>query len=413
MAKRIKVCLVTTTFPRFKEDTVAPFIKGLAEGLSSNGMEVFILTPYDPLFRLDSLKHPFKIIPYRYFLGDWFHTMGYGRDLDDDRNLKLRSYLLAPFFYFFGILSLLSLVKKEKIDVINAHWLVTNGVIGAVVSRFTGVPLVISLPGSDVYLAGKNFFSKILAKLTVGQAKFITANSPQLIEDLKKVIKVKKIKFKIILYGVDPEVFRPKGKSPVLQKSLGLHRDNPLVLGVGRLVAKKGFIFLIGAVGGVLAKTKNDKIRFLIIGDGDQRKILKERIDQLQLRKYFVLPGAISYSQLADYYNLADVFVLPSIRDEKGNLDDQSVVVPEAMSCGKPVITTDFPGYRLLIKNGENGFLSPEKDSNSIARSLIRLLESESLRKRIGFQARKSILEKFTWKLIASEYKQIFQRLLH
>src|SRR5439155_694803 len=104
-------------------------------------------------------------------------------------------------------------------------------------------------------------------------------------------------------------------------------------------------------------------------------------------------------------------FVLPSIRDSEGNLDDQSVSVIEAMACEKPVITSNFSGYRLIIKNERNGYLVKEKDYARIAQYLNSLVQSPKLRESIGASARRTITEYFTWEKIGHDYTRLFQKL--
>jgi 2-polyprenyl-3-methyl-5-hydroxy-6-metoxy-1,4-benzoquinol methylase len=119
----------------------------------------------------------------------------------------------------------------------------------------------------------------------------------------------------------------------------------------------------------------------------------------------------VDYKNLIYYYNLADVFILPSVRDEDGNLDDQSVSVVEAMACSKPIVTTDFSGYKFVVAEGENGYLTHEKDSKKISVVLIKLLKDRILRNKMGKESRKRVLDFFSWDVIGKEYSQLFERL--
>lgn len=401
----MRVCILTHTFPRYEGDTAAPFMHGVAEGIAQNGNEVYILTPFSAEFKKNKQKKSYQIITYKYFWNK-FQKLGYSNTLSNDMSLKPIMFLLSPFMIFFGTLALIKLVKEKKIEVINAHWILPNGFIASVVSLFTKTPVVSTLPGSDVYMAQKNIFFKLMSIFASLISRKITSNSPQLLEDLKKIGANDK-KFQTIIYGVDPKKFAPKLKPKELLKRFQIKKDVMVVVGVGRLVAKKGFKYLIQAV----KLVKHKKLKVIIVGEGDEGFYLKNLVKQLRLNDIVNFSGRVDYKQLVDYYNLADIFILPSIRDEKGNLDDQSVSVVEAMACGKPIITTAFPGYKIVVQNGVNGFLTPERDIKAIAQSIDLLASNKKKRQQMANFSRKNILENFSWKAVGKEYTDLFQSL--
>lgn len=407
---------MTHTFPRHKKDFAAPFMDGVASGIVEAGNEVFVLTPLTPGFKRKKTDQKYKIITYKYVFPDSLHRLGYSQTLSNDMELKTVMWLLSPLMYFFGTIALIRLIKKEKIDVVNAHWILPNGFIAGVAKIFTGVKVVSTLPGSDVYMAQKNFFFGFLAKFATLMSDWVTSNSPQLLDDLAEVNtkdgsgqKRLKKKFSPIIYGVDPKKFRPTTKMrEIIRKKLNVPDNDLIVLGVGRLVAKKGFEYLIKAVPAVLKANKN--VTFVVIGEGDQRQELEDLAKRLGVDNKFRFPGWVNYDKLVHYYNVSDVFILPSIRDEEGNLDDQSVSVVEAMACNKPIVTADFPGYRIVVKEGANGFLVEVKDYKQIERALIKLITSKQLRNSMGKKSRDLILEKFSWKMIGEQYTLLFKK---
>lgn len=405
------VCILTHTFPRFEGDTISSiFMAELAQSLVDAGNDVWVLTPFTPGFKKQAKDY--KVVTYRYIFPDFLHKLGYSETLSNDMSLPLLMWFLSPFMYLFGFIALLKLIRKEKIDLINAHWILPNGFIACMASIFTGVPVVSTLPGSDVYMARKNLLFNLLAKFAAWRSKWITSNSGELISDLEKVTRVEITdKSSVIPYGIGSKRFRPDSSArKAIRKSLNFSDKDIIVLGVGRLVEKKGFKYLIKVASRVVKKNKN--VSFVLIGDGDLRQDLENIVKKLYLEKHFKFLGNISYEEMNGYYNMSDIFVLPSIRDSKGNLDDQSVAVMDAMGCGKPVITTNFLGYREIIENGKEGFLVKQKDVKGITRSLERLIASKSLRTIMGYQARKKISTKFSWKFIGGKYTGIFNSLV-
>lgn len=403
----MRVCVFTHTFPRFKKDVAAPFMDGVAASIQKAGNDVYVLTPFSPLFK--KTKLPYKLITYKYIYPDMFHKLGYSETLSDDKRLKPLAILLSPLMFLFGALALYKLVKKEKIDIINAHWILPNGFIACVVGKITGVPVVSTLPGSDVYMADRNIVFRLMARFATHASSAVTSNSPQLIRDLKKLTGVTQNKFYPIIYGVDPSKFVPiRLGQKRIRKQLNIRSDEKVVVGVGRLVAKKGFRYLVKAAPLIL--NKFSKVVFVIVGDGDERDLLDGMVKKYKVEDSFRFTGSINYKDLIYYYNLADVFILPSVRDEKGNLDDQSVSVIEAMACGKPIITTNFPGYRLVVDNGVNGYLVPQKNPVKIAESIKKILGSVSLRKKMGKKSREAALKKHSWRQVGIKYSELFKR---
>jgi len=174
---------------------------------------------------------------------------------------------------------------------------------------------------------------------------------------------------------------------------------------------KKGYKYLIEASPLVLKKHPN--LTFVIIGGGDQHKKLVALTKKLGVSDSFRFLGWVDFERIVHYYNLGDIFILPSVRDEAGNLDDQSVSVVDAMAVGLPIITTDFPGYRIVVKNGINGFLTKEKDVTQLAQAIDKLVSSKTLRMKMGKKSRELVLKNFSWEAIGKQYYNLFKKVLN
>lgn len=412
----MRICIFTHTFPRFDGDVAAPFMDGVARGIKSAGNEVWVLTPFSKLFK--NSKKDYKVVTYKYVFPDFLHKLGYSETLSDDKKLKILSLFLSPLMLLFGTIALYRLVKKERIDLVNAHWILPNGFMASIVSKLLKVPVVSTLPGSDVYMADRNFLFRTMARFAAGTSVAITSNSPQLLDDLAKIcvkdVKQRenlRLKFSTIIYGVDPSKFKPTNmKEKEILNKLNIPAGNKVVVGVGRLVAKKGFKYLVQSAPFILSQNKN--VTFVVIGEGQQRKYLEFLVRKLGVENNFRFPGWVNYKDLVYYYNLGDIFILPSVRDEEGNLDDQSVSVVEAMACAKPVVTTDFPGYKLVVRDSINGFLVPEKDSSRIAFSITKILSSGLILRRMGKRSRELVTKNYSWSRVGCQYSKLFKSLV-
>ena len=407
-ANPIRVVILTHTAPRFKGDQAAAFMKGLGNSFVKVGLKTWMLAPWDKEIKPDKeRKYPF--ITYRYIWPNQWHQLGYSRTLANDMAMRFSSVILAPFLIIFGTINLWRLVRREKIQIINAHWIVPNGYIGAIVSKLTGAKLVPTLPGSDVFLAQKNLVYGWMARVAAKQASAITTNSPQLGEDLAGLGADPK-KLHTIIYGVDTnEMYPTKVGVAAKRQQLGIKSNELMILGVGRLVAKKGFRYLIQAMPTILKKIPAAKL--VIIGDGDQRAELESLIAKYKLEKSIIMPGFANRNDLRVLYNAADLFVLPSIRDDAGNLDDQSVALVEAMATGTPVIATSFPGYSIVIEDGSNGHLTKERDPADLAKATVDILASNTRRKKMAARSLELVNEKFAWPAIAGQYQNLFEGL--
>lgn len=402
----MKVCIFTHTFPRFKGDTAAPFMGNIAQAFADVGHEVFVLTPFDPGIKTKN-RGDYKIVTYKYIFPESLHILGYSRTFKAEKTVAVNTYLIAPFMYLFGFLSLWKLVRRENIDVVNSHWIIPNGFLARLVKIITGVPYTISIPGSDVHMGGKNEIFKQMVGFASRGADYVISDSQHYIDQLNELGFYPE-KIELIRYGVNAKNFKPNSKDKKILKSLGLNTIDPVIVCVGRLVEKKGFIYLVRAMPTVLKKLP--KAKLVIVGDGYERKQLEEEVKRLKVGKSVVFAGTISYDELSKYYNIADVFVMPSVKDQKGNLDASPVTMMEAMACGVPVVATKFAGSGDLVRKGETGYLVKEKNVKEIASGIINLLTKGTKKSRKN-KVRKIAVDNFSVKSVAKLYTKIFKKI--
>lgn len=350
----MKILIFTQTFPLHPKHPNAHFLYDFAKGFTKLGHTIMVLLPFHPDLKSNLFKE-MQLISFRYIWPDPLHLIGYGRTLENNRYINWFIYPLIPFYILFASFKLFKIVKTQKPDVINAHWIIPNGFIAALISKLTGTALVISLAGTDTYISQMNFITKLMAKFAITCAREIVSNSPQLLADLK-------IRGKVISYPVPPNIGKRKSNA------------NVLIAGAGRLVTHKGF--------GLLKEVAPDA-----------EIISGLSIDQFRAKLLSV-----------------DVFVAPSLRDPSGNLDDANTVVLQAMAAGCTVIATAFPGYRRMIAHGQNGMLFPEGDKKALAQAIHTLKRSKLIRQKLGKSARQTILDKFTPLKIAEMYLRIYEK---
>ena len=315
------------------------------------------------------------------------------------RILRLRgpNMALPPFFSEYPLIPNLSeFIKIESPDVIHAHshlFLTTFSSIR--IARKLGIPSIVSVHG---LIADRDLLTNSLQNAYLHSiASWIFRNSTITIcltkSDANQVLQIgcPPEKIRIVPNAVDTELFKPYPN---------MERED-LVVWTGRFVPEKGLTYLIKAAKIVI--DENSKVKFLLIGGGPLKSRLSGLIRSFHLEKNVFLIGPVKREEIAKYLAKACIFLFPSIREGI----PKSVL--EAMSAGKPVIASDIPGIKEVIKEGDNGILVPPKNPRMLAKAILTLLEDRSLRKKLGWNARKTVLDKFAWNKILNMLKSVYE----
>jgi glycosyltransferase involved in cell wall biosynthesis len=156
----------------------------------------------------------------------------------------------------------------------------------------------------------------------------------------------------------------------------------PLILAVGRLITKKAFADLIRACGLIAEHGKS--FRCEIIGEGPLENELRHQIEQLDLQSRVALSGAKPQLEVRQRLAAANVFVLPSVVDLDGGMDNLPTVIMEAMATGLPVVSTDVGGIPEMVVQNETGFLVRPGDAVRLAGAIERVIDDRSLAQKLG-----------------------------
>jgi len=156
----------------------------------------------------------------------------------------------------------------------------------------------------------------------------------------------------------------------------------PLIIAVGRLIPKKGFRDLVRAC--ALLAERGKSFRCEIIGEGPLENELRRQIDELCLQNDVVLTGARPQTQLRGRLAAANVFVLPSVVDPDGGMDNLPTVIMEAMATGLPVVSTNTGGIPEMVVENETGFLVQPGDASALADAIQTVINDCSSAARLG-----------------------------
>lgn len=185
-------------------------------------------------------------------------------------------------------------------------------------------------------------------------------------------------------------------------KNEAVSDNNFNIVFAGRLVERKGVGILL-EVFSMLKRTGIDA-RLWIIGDGPKKSDYIHMADKLNISSSTTFTGSVS--NLKDYFRMSTVCVFPSY--EKEGLMG---VVLEAMSVGKPVITTINNGNEDIIKHNQNGILIKPKNKTQLFNSIFKLYKSKVVRDRIGKNARRYVIKNMTWEIFINKFNNMLNQI--
>lgn len=398
----MRVLMLTSSYPKFRGDTTAPFIESIATNIAACGVEVHVVLPEHRELRRGAVEDGVHFYPYRYAPKPEWTLWGYAEALRGDVKLKRGVYALAPFAVASAFDKLMMLTAREKFDVIHAHWVLPNAPAAALVARRRKLPLVISMHGSDVFMAEKNRVFSSAARRSFDSAAWITACSDDLMQRAL-ALGADENKTELIPYGADAKAFHVEPRQAErVRAQLELKREDVMILAVGRMVYKKGFEFLVNAMPEILRRAPS--ARLVLVGYGDLRRELEEQSHALGLNGHVTFAGQVPRTEIPGYFAAADIVSVPSVRDKAGNVDGLPNVVLEGMAAGKPLVASNIAGFPDVIQQGESGLLVPEKDSAALADAIVRLAHDPNLRERFGARGRARVHENLNWERVAQKF---------
>jgi glycosyltransferase involved in cell wall biosynthesis len=428
----MKICMLTSSYPKYAGETTAPFIEEIAAGLVRRGHTVHVVAPFHRDIQRAPVERGVHLHFFRYSPVRALNVFGYAESLQADVGLRGAALAAAPLAVGAGMLELLRVTADQgrktsdrrvrtngegsrffgasSFDLIHAHWVLPNGTPAALAARLRGLPLVISLHGSDVYLAERAAPLSLAAAATFRAAGAITACSGDL-RDRALRLGARAADIEVVPYGVDARAFQPDPQAGALVRAeLGLAPSTPLIVSVSRLVYKKGLTYLLESFPRILVDQPNATL--VIAGYGDLREELERRTAELGIAASVRFPGQLERERAARYVAAADVYVAPSIRDQRGNVDGLPNALLEGMGAGRPIVASRVAGIPDVIDDGRHGLLIPERDAAALAAAIGRLLADRALAERLGAAARRRVLEELTWDIAAERFERAYQKAL-
>mgnify|MGYP001015490953 CR=1 FL=1 len=314
---------------------VATSIRTLAAGLRKKGHNVYIFTPWDPrtpevdepdVFRIPSM--PFLFLK------------------------NYRAGLLCP-------PHLAKKIRSMHLDIIHTQTEFSLGFFGKFISTTQGIPMVHTYHTmyEDYvhYIAGGHIISQEMAR---EYSKFFCNATTDVIAPTKKTEDLLQsygvtTPISVIPTGIDTSHFSRENFSTeeilALRHALGLEKDTPVVLSLGRVAKEKSIDTVLKAMPALLEKLPNAKM--IIVGEGPEKENLGVLAKNLGIEEHIIFTGGRPWAEIGKYYQLGDVFCSASVSETQG------LTFAEAMAAGIPVIAKDDPCIQNIIDHRKTGLL--------------------------------------------------------
>ncbi len=401
-----RVVMITSSYPRFPGDTVGTFLEPIAHGVAERGHDVHVVLPWHPRFARASREGNVCFHPFRYAPLARLNVFGYADAMKADVRLRPEAFAAAPLALAAAVRTARRVAREVDATVVHAHWVVPGGAVGMAVAGRR--PLVVSLHGSDLFVAERHKSIAIVARRTFARANWVTACS----DDLRTravALGAPAERSETLPYGVDATRFRPDAATRARRREeLGIRSEQPLLFTAGRLVRKKGFEYLIRAMPQVAACSPGAVL--VIGGSGDLDAELRHTAQACGVANRVVFTGLLQQDEVAEFLAASDVAVVPSVRDDAGNVDGLPNVLMESLASGTPVVATTAGGIPAVARDGENGLLVPERDPAALAVAILALIGDPDLRARLGQTARREVVRLHSWTYVAERFEDIYRR---
>ena len=284
-----------------------------------------------------------------------------------------------------------AMAREREADLIFVDPVLPLGLVGR---RLRAAQHVLIAHGAEINVPGRLPGSRTLARRVLRAASGLVAAGEYPARVAARVAGAA-LPTLVVPPGVDPDRFRPLSPEDrgATRRRFGLAADRPLVLGLSRLVPRKGFDVLIDAVAGL-----DPVVQLAVGGAGRDAHRLASRAAERGITDRCTFLGRVPEADLADLYGCADVFAM-LCRERWGGLEAEGygIVFVEAAACGVPSIAGRSGGSHEAVVDGETGFVVDPHDAGGVRAALDRLLGDDALRERLGAAARKRAVEELAY----------------
>lgn len=389
----MRILHIVTAFPRNQDDVIVPWLLEMLKRLQAAGVEVEVATS---AYRGGGNRE-FGGIPvhrFRYFPSRW-ETLTHDEAVPDRMKRSWLYRVMAVCYVLAGALAVWRLCRRRRFDIVHVHWPFPHALFGWMARRAGAGAVVTTFYGVELRWVKSSmpFFRRFLAWAARSSDRVVAISSYTAgeIAELARV-PIEVIPYTIALPPAEHRATQPEGRPFT-------------VLFVGRLVDRKGVEYLIEALGLLPERLA---VRLMVVGEGPARPALEELARRSPRRGGIEFTGRIAQAALQQAYAGADLFVLPSVVDRRGDTEGLGVVLLEAMNERVPVIASEIGGITDIVSQEETGLLVPPADAPALAVAILRLANDPALARSLTEQAYQRLQERFSWPAIIGRWMVLY-----
>ncbi len=386
----MKVCVVTTVFPRWVGDGEGAFIWQFVRSLAQAGIDLRVVAMHSPGTATHEYFDNIEIIRSPYW---WPQRAEMLRKDGGGLPINWRKYRMARVQTLpFAVVHTLTASRFARgCDLVHAHF--TLSAAAACVGRqFHRCPVIATVQGSDIYQVPQYPGGAWFTRTTLLGCDRVTALSRAL-QDTTAALGVPRDKIRVIPNSIDTTQFAPP---------IDKIRKN-IILFTGWLIKRKGVEYLLRALPAVLQACPN--YRLVVIGEGPEEAALKQLAADLAIQDQVTFAGFLPQEGVRAWLQRAKLFVLPSLEEGLG------VVVLEALACGTPVVASHVGGIVDMV-TAEVGALVPAADATALAAAMIQILANGQTWATMSTHARERAVNQFSGPQIADQYIELYDSVL-
>jgi len=384
----VRVLFLAHAYPRHAGDPVGSFVGNLAVALREHGVRVTVSAPsaqdLAAFEELDGIPiHRFRYAPARYETLAYTGTMGAQVRDSVSGKVAMLSYVAAAYR------AVRALARRERFDLVHAHWWFPSGVVASAIRASTGLPFVTTLHGSDLRLASSFPMGPALFRQVAGRARAITAVSTWLARGAEELAPAQTVT--VAPMPVLSGLFHP-----------GLSRERDLLLFVGKLTEQKGLARLLRAMTQMRTRARLAVVGAGRVDDAGVRALarelgLEDRIEWLPL---------LTQAELAEQYRRATIHVIPALDEGLG------LTAVEALLSETPVVGFRSGGLPDIVPEGAAGLLVDPGDERALAEALDAVLGDPVRARAMGLAGRAHAEERFGAGAASERYVSLYRRIV-
>lgn len=396
-SSRPRLLVLTSTFPRWADDTEPAFVLELTRRLADR-FQVHVLAPHAPgAASLESLAgltvHRFRYAP------EGWQTLTYEGGILARLQARPGRLALVPLFLLAEAWAIRRLLRRHRFAAIHSHWIIpqTLALRLATLGMRNPPPAICTSHGGDLFgLQGR--FLAAVKRWALRRCTGLTVVSRAMMPAARTL--APHLEPRIIPMGTDlRDTFTPAPQPP---------RDPHRILFVGRLVEKKGVHTLLNALARLLSRYP--QLHLDLVGQGPDEAALRARSESPDLAGTVSFLGGIPHHRLPDHYRRAAVTIVPSVVAGGGDQEGFGLVLVEAMGCGCPVIVSNLPAIQDIAPDDTFALRAPPGDADALAQALEQTLQNPAQAQQRAEKALGHVRERFGWENVSKGYGVLLDR---